>query len=263
MNGLRYVIGGWLLFTTGSYGCNQFDGKNEYLEIRRDVFPSDEVTPEYENDVLRTKPIIIPIGSNCFQARVLRTIGLRFLAYPFDWNITSLSAIYRLIENDFEGFCDKKCYIRQGLRPVFDERYRIFFPHDFHVKEHYDDAEFQDDLERTIRRYEKRIARFYKAIHSGQPVCFIRATTGAVYSYFPADAQITKDWAENFVALLKRKFPKLIFTLICSDYTGEINGHWGVANCVNFYYDLTKWTPDFVSAENDWKGKLIELGFGG
>lgn len=267
MRVLCCAIGVGLLFSMTSYcGSDAWD-EFEGLMVKRDIYaPPEEVTPEYEDAALKTKPIIIPLGSNCFQGFFLRDLKLRFLAYPFDWNITSLSAIYQLIENDFDGFCEKNLFFRLSRASVYHKRYQVFFVHDFGgVKnlEDYDDAAYGEDLERATKRYKKRVERFYKAINSGRPICFIRATSIVGYRFFPTNMRITKDWAESFVALLKRKFPKLVFTLVCSDYSEEIKSDWGIPNCVNFYYDLSTWPPDFPRAEVDWRKKLIELGFGG
>lgn len=261
MNIYTVPIGTVLLCVTTSYSNNHAENYLEDLVIKRDYFvPTEEATTEYENEILKTKPIIIPIGSNCFQGITLRRLGLRFLAYPFDWNVTGLSAIYQLVENDFIGLCDKRLFIRSDR--MGHARYNILFRHDFHTGPAYNDAAYDRDLEQAVERYKRRIARFYKAINSGKPICFIRATSCAAFPYFPNDMQITKSWAASFVALLKRKFPKLVFTLVCSDYTEEIKSDWHIPNCVNFYYDLSKWPPDFARAEADWREKMAWLGFG-
>jgi len=97
------------------------------------------------------KNTIISIGHNYEPAHFLRNNNLRYEAFPFDWNVTPLSAIIRIIENNFNNIFNYDNFIfsyktssllennnTKTLTPfkevvvTFDKKYEIFYPHDFH-----------------------------------------------------------------------------------------------------------------------------------
>ena len=116
--------------------------------------------------------IYIPIGSNCEVSFFLQNNNLRNVAFPFDWNCSSLKSIYEILLNNFDSFLDdifigeavNRLYfeeLEQGLTkidnefiyPVICKKYLILFPHDY--KEVDNDA-----LVIVKQKYKRRIERF-------------------------------------------------------------------------------------------------------
>ncbi len=120
----------------------------------------------------------IPLGSNCNVSHWLRRRSLRKNAYPFDWNVASLSAVCDLLESDFSGFLAQEnlAYLDPVPRLLFEEsdaaalkvseeiitpvvcrRHGLLFPHDFSKA---GAAEWPAVQE----KYARRIARFREAL---------------------------------------------------------------------------------------------------
>ncbi len=115
--------------------------------------------------------IFIPIGSNCSVAYFLRKFNLRHIAFPFDWNCSSLKSIVEVLSNNFEGFLENlfigektnRLYFNEDdnnlkisndfIYPIICKKYNILFPHDFNKID--DNA-----LLEVKQKYYKRIQRF-------------------------------------------------------------------------------------------------------
>lgn len=128
----------------------------------------------------------IPIGNDCSVSHYLRSRGLRYEAFPFDWNVTPIISALSLIENNFEGFMDfgNLQFLPPANRLLFDEngvdvkitndvitpvvcrRYGILFPHDF-------SAAGPDDYENVKSKYARRIKRLMAAMDGRQNIDFI------------------------------------------------------------------------------------------
>jgi hypothetical protein len=118
----------------------------------------------------------IPITFDCDGANTLRDKNLRDISFPFDWNIAPLYNIYKLIENDFEGFLDKNHLIYSNksfsakydneieinnLIPVFDTKYGFLFVHDFTLNNNYDII---------YEKYKRRITRFVDIVKNKENI---------------------------------------------------------------------------------------------
>ena len=123
------------------------------------------------------KLIFVPVGINCAPTHFLGANRLRKGAYPFDWNVTPLSSMIELIENDFHDYLrlenleflppTRRMLFKErgvGLKasdelitPVICRRYNILFPHDF------SEAGI-DDYEEVRNKYLRRIERFKKCV---------------------------------------------------------------------------------------------------
>jgi len=93
----------------------------------------------------------ISIGSNCRVSEALSRLGLRTVAYPFDWTLASVKSIYEAILNDFGGVCD-------NIKQTEDNQYHcikydIHFPHVLNQE--------------NIHKIEGRIIRMKKALVDG------------------------------------------------------------------------------------------------
>tara|TARA_R110000824_G_scaffold46692_3_gene133809 strand:+ start:8053 stop:8703 length:651 start_codon:yes stop_codon:yes gene_type:complete len=67
---------------------------------------------------LNSYDFIIPIGSNCRIGMALRDIGLRKIAFPLDWTLTTSRSIYECFLNDFEDFLSPNSCKEQNLKHI-------------------------------------------------------------------------------------------------------------------------------------------------
>ena len=121
---------------------------------------------------MENKNLYIPIGIDCSISHYLRHVGLRYEAFPFDWNVTPITSALSLIENNFEGFLEfdnlqflpptKRLLFEENdlvvnitndiITPVVCRRYGMLFPHDF------SEAGPQDYV-KVKQKYDRRIQR--------------------------------------------------------------------------------------------------------
>lgn len=81
--------------------------------------------------------MIVPIGRFCGIVIQLNRLGLRTIAYPFDWMVSSLPLICDLIETDFKDFFDvvpkydknAKNSTYYMYRKYLDKHQGLGFPH--------------------------------------------------------------------------------------------------------------------------------------
>lgn len=113
---------------------------------------------------------VISLGFFCSPAMELERIGLRKCSYPFDWLVThSFEVVIGLISQNFENFLDYEQFYQFEKHPIYYKNalLNIDFYHDFSV---YKPLNKQFDLFK--KKYERRIARFYKDIK--EPTLFVR-----------------------------------------------------------------------------------------
>ena len=128
----------------------------------------------------------VSLGYNCDVAQLLRYSNLRKKAYPFDWCITPIDSVVRLVENNFYGFLDSgsldfsephralffeesKHHIVEADKIVVTAKcshYNMVFPHDF------SDAS-QEVYEEVVQKYLSRIERFLDLMKSERFVVFV------------------------------------------------------------------------------------------
>lgn len=114
---------------------------------------------------------IYSLGTNCY-ARIVSTVwGLKprkkegELSLPFDLSLHSLPIIVKILNNGFADYFDDlsyngKCWI--------NEKYNIRFVHDL-----------ENDKDKFIDRFRKRIANFYQALSDPLPTMFLCTLTVA------------------------------------------------------------------------------------
>ncbi|MCZ8520822.1 MULTISPECIES: DUF1796 family putative cysteine peptidase [Paenibacillus] len=126
----------------------------------------------------RSYGAIISLGANCQTAYQLRRLKLRKASYPFDWFYFSNTAeVIRVLQTDFAHFM-----LRENLEPrqpsrvttlVRDRFTTCWSYHDFPLPTKPD----QDPLygyPEFRQKLDRRIARFYETVRSGQRILFIR-----------------------------------------------------------------------------------------
>lgn len=111
---------------------------------------------------------IISIGSFCSVAMEIERIERRDGAYPFDWCISELEGVLKLIENDFKDFMVYDELMQNIVEHShYMNQYGIQFFHDFNSYE-----PLKDQLHTVHKKYLRRIRRFYKSIK--EPTLFVR-----------------------------------------------------------------------------------------
>jgi len=129
---------------------------------------------------------IVPIGNLCLPAYMLRSMGVRKSAYPFDWLFVNPNQIKAIINNDFSDFLDTKF-----LKSRYPERKcghvlygeNVFFNHHNPANEPDRSAFF------------RRISRFRQLYHSNQSSLFLncfgeRESLLVLGSVLPAGSKI-------------------------------------------------------------------------
>jgi len=126
---------------------------------------------------MKNKELYIPIGIDCSVSHYLRYMGLRYEAFPFDWNVTPITSALSLIKNNFEGFMElenlqflpptKRLLFEENdldvkisndvITPVVCCRYGMLFPHDF-------SGDGKKDYTIVKKKYERRIQRLKVAM---------------------------------------------------------------------------------------------------
>jgi hypothetical protein len=138
----------------------------------------------------------VSIGNLCWSAHEIRKKGLRQVAYPFDWNVTNITSIIKIIENDFVDVMThlkflspikRILYIENDINdieydtdnlmfPVVDIKYNILFCHDFNI----------DNNKQAIDKYLLRFMRFKNLLENvNEPIIFVY------------DNDIYDDWQQN------------------------------------------------------------------
>lgn len=202
--------------------------------------------------------IVISLGGDCTVATVLREMGLRRIAYPFDWMFSSFDAVYKSIEDDFRLFLDPATLKVADDKRIVINAYGIKFVHDFPTINHsaalsdsetHGWAEIRKDWRNFIapirEKYQRRIERFKAALNGFDHVFLIR------YTVTRADI----DKIVEFKNMLITRYPNLKFTIVAVGGSPGEDQEWGVEKVKNFYvaYD----SPDFWPA---WKRIFDSLG---
>ena len=164
----------------------------------------------------------ITLGFNCSSATVLRDLGLRKTALPFDWIVVNnVNKIINCIEDNFQKFHKNLHFIMDNH--WLEDEYGIQYPHDYPVN---DNEEICDDWINyktdVLKKYERRIERFHNILNDPLPII-------ALYH-----GPIT--WGKRIKSALEKKYnrKRIIFVIatyekgqtsndiiICNIYTNE------------------------------------------
>lgn len=200
------------------------------------------------------------LGFNCFPALQLERNKLRRWAFPFDWNITSMYGLYRLIENDFADFLNPDFLQRRGDLPgVFNAKYQVALAHDFPgldggvlIGAGVPVGNWLGALGNIQDKYQRRIERFKNVFNLANKVYFFRLR----FTYWSCDnAPQDKRSVIKLKQILAKKFPTENWELIVVSDTKDYMHDWNIPQVRNFYigpptagpmdpYDA-KWTEVF------------------
>lgn len=194
------------------------------------------------------RPIAISLGTACPVAFVLRDIGIRTVAYPFDWVAVPFKGLYRTIENDFDNFFIKKnldFVMGPDFDGIIDTDTQFVFFHDFPIISDNPEQEdtvrsgkilenFLDFYDDINNKYQRRIFRFREALNSSEKVILIR------YLATKEEAVLLRD-------LIQFKYPLLDFTIVIITDNLE-HKNWNEYQIENYY----------IPPENIWNCYSVE-----
>jgi len=199
---------------------------------------------------------LISLGGDCTVATVLRSLGLRTAAYPFDWMFSHYDPLYKALADDFNHFLDPNS-LKIGDDPrIIVDAYGLLFVHDFPTIYHpaaltesetHGWAQVRDDWREFIQpireKYQRRIERFRSVLSGSEQVFLIR------YS-LP-----NRDEAIRLRDLIINRYPYLNFTLVAVSGSAADNTEWGLEKIRNFF--VVYGSPDFLVR---WQNIFAELG---
>jgi hypothetical protein len=112
---------------------------------------------------------VLSLGYACDVAHQIRRILNQTEAYPFDWLLTPLDAIEKMIRTEFADFLHE-ANLRADEACVFDQSSGIRFLHDFTNLQN-----FHNELDGAKEKYHRRIARWLDLTRQKCPVLFVRS----------------------------------------------------------------------------------------
>ena len=188
---------------------------------------------------LYTAPLCISLGNSCAGALNLRNLGIRHVAFPFDWIVSPFEAIYNVLNDDFRYFLD-------DLRPRPDQgglidHYGFHFTHDWpnnhspQVQIYNEDllpngtifGSWKDAIPAVKQKYQRRIDRFRHACTSGEKIFFIR--------FEEYDLERHKELATLLRDVIELRYPKANFELLLFSTNPKNSTPWNMTRVKNFY----------------------------
>lgn len=208
----------------------------------------------------KNTPLVIGIGQQCTIGFALREYGIREAAYPFDWIICFHDSLIRCLKEDFEHFFDPKSLTLYHNGKAVVDHYGHVFGHDLPTVSHAVESEtgevyipegslrsdWQDYIPAVYEKYQRRIARFRKALEGTNHIYLIRHVL-----------ELTPNDALEIQQLIQKHYPNLSFTLIAVGETNVAKQDWNLPGIKNFY--LEKRNPHNPE-QRQWEQFFASLG---
>lgn len=217
---------------------SDFYSASEFIDCKHGPYsyedlPADDL-PDLEPRCNNETPYFISLGRSCMVAHRLQQFGLRAVAYPFDWIIIEeMKMVTLAIENKFESFFDREHLIPlHSPNIVYNIKYNLTFVHDF-----IQGLPFLEGYQEVFEKYQRRIHRFFEALHSNGPVVFLRLST-------------TFEEAVEFCELISKEYPQLSYILLCinEERFETQRPNWNHERIVHL------WIPDYRVPGKLWTG---------
>lgn len=208
----------------------------EDLAIQRYLDQEDIIRFQKESfDEEFKKPyIVMSLGHLCFPALHMRDFHLSEYSFPFDWLRTPFDALYILLFYDFKDFLTKEhIYVGnvafENQLLIIENVYGTLHVHDFTNEKTID-----EQYEEVKQKFDRRIARFYRALHSGKFVYFVRT-------------DITIEQQKMLTHLINIKFPKLKYALVAINRIEDYHQYdIPIPNVFNFYIPHLDKYPEHI-----------------
>jgi hypothetical protein len=189
--------------------------------------------------------LIVNLGGDCQVEYQMQINNLRNFALPFDYLITPVDSLVKLLVNKFHNFLAKKHLVlvqADTVKYVNDRVYDINLMHDFTFS-----GNTITNYDAVKTKFARRIKRLFGVIEQSNKVLFIRKT-------------VTKKDAHLISEVLKSLFPTKTFTLLALDSTDEIKEDWDIEGVKNIFLhqpDPYVWTGD----DQAWKEIFAQFNF--
>lgn len=153
---------------------------------------------------------VVSLGFFCSVALELERVNLRSQSGPFDWTISELAGVRKLIEDHFIDLLNPLYLVQNEQYPyiISNTKYQVDFYHDFKPE-----LTISEQLPAITIKYERRIATFYEMIK--EPTLFVR------YIKSEAEYQLLEETYDDFLAMLKAYHMANELLLIKNNEIGE------------------------------------------
>ncbi|MDP1880206.1 MAG: DUF1796 family putative cysteine peptidase [Parachlamydiaceae bacterium] len=180
----------------------------------------------------------ISLGRDCEVAFNLRQFNLRRNPYPFDWLASdNFSGIMLAINDDLQYLLNPNLLIHKGFyieNILYQFKYNHFFPIVGKplTEEVFESGQIVPNFLKFLPYVKSiqniRIENFFKTLSSvNDKIIFIRT-------------HATPNESEEFVQLIKKKYPNLDFHLVVVHERTDLIGNWNIPHVINFYTTTKK-----------------------
>ena len=157
------------------------------------------------------------MGGACCCSQALRTAGLQFASYPFDWVArVDLRGRTQIVADDFANWLiADQMWFESGTRSYDTDIYHnrvtgIGFNHDFPRG-----VPLKDSFAHVQEKYRRRIARLYETIRASRRVLI-------VWIGYPEGGAVPDDQIAFCLSTFRRKFPGVEFHMFVAECLPEI-----------------------------------------
>lgn len=188
----------------------------------------------------RTVDRVVSVGSNCEVTDSIRDYFGTDRAYPFDWWITPVSAVTRLVEARFEGLLDPgHLRVSADRDTVVCSRYQLLHHHDFARGA---DGKVLPDIAAQVPAVQEKFhhlaRRFFADCRTGHTL-FVRNRAGDDPHLAGVRDDTSDDAMRRLYRTLRDAFPEARVTLLVTNVgrKGELDGGAIVLDEITDYND--------------------------
>ena len=180
--------------------------------------------------------MFVSLGVDCGTANILRHLKIRNCSFPFDWVVT-YEGVTNIINNDFNDYLPKN---NGNKYEKLNVNSGALFLHNI----------FPQDIEKINRR----IVRFKTLLEtSAEKITFVRKSHGSHHHSEYNNVVNDIDDAINLDALLRKRYPKLIYEihviLICDKCFTNVAVNENISNNIKIH-NISRPYPKNVDITN-------------
>jgi hypothetical protein len=189
---------------------------------------------------MKTVDRVVSLGSNCEVTDSIRDYYGTGRAYPFDWWITPLDSVVRLLESRFEGLLDPREVSRSAdAGTVVCRRFNIMHHHDFARSP---DGKvlptLREQLPQVQEKFRHLTQRFLRECASGRTLFVRNRVVTDSHLRAPGDESSDEALAKLWRAL-RATFPEADMTLLATNLgrTGTLEGGRIILDEITDHFD--------------------------
>jgi hypothetical protein len=145
--------------------------------------------------------VVVPFGHRCTSALICKFASLRKVSLPFDWTIPLFPIkIQNIIDNNFKDFIPIDIH-----NNVFKNKYDIRLEH------------FNNDIDKGIEEYMRRIDRFKDIINDSKKIYFVYANEDYLYDQSYRTDDFNESIFQQMLDLelfIKNKYPDINYNIL-------------------------------------------------